>query len=68
MLEKKDSTQEMIDGMIARYKRIMKAATVMTADEKAALQQWEKENVTGNGDVTTSDWPGWDSIINRISH
>lgn len=53
---------------IARYERIIKAATVMTEAEKEALAQWEKANVTGNGDFGTSDWPGWEVIVARITH
>jgi hypothetical protein len=36
--------------------------------EKAELGEWEKQHVTGDGRMATSDWPGWDAIINRIPH
>lgn len=56
------------EGHIARYERIIKAATAMTEAEKQALAEWEKEHVTGSGDFGTSDWPGWDDVISRITH
>ncbi|MDU4254516.1 hypothetical protein [Pseudomonas sp.] len=59
---------EQIEAQIARYERMVKAATVMTDQEKAALAEWEKTHVTGNGDFGTSDWPGWEAVISRISH
>tara|TARA_B100002003_G_scaffold248191_1_gene281430 strand:+ start:6062 stop:6184 length:123 start_codon:yes stop_codon:yes gene_type:complete len=40
----------------------------MSAQEKKALAEWEKAHVTGTGDYATSDWPGWEAVINRISH
>ncbi|APC19498.1 hypothetical protein BLL42_27585 (plasmid) [Pseudomonas frederiksbergensis] len=61
-------TNESIDAQIARFERIIKAATVMSKQEKVALAEWEKTNVTGSGDFGTSDWPGWEAIISRISH
>lgn len=50
-----------------RYAKCVKAAQVMTAEEKTALQTWEKENVTGDGALGTTDWPGWDAIFARIA-
>lgn len=57
-----------VDSQLARYERIIKAATVMTDREKAELAEWERRHVTGAGPYATSDWPGWSAIINRISH
>ena len=57
-----------IEAQMARYERIIKAATVMSDREKADLAEWEKAHLTSDGSVATSDWPGWDAIINRISH
>lgn len=57
-----------IEAQLARYERIIKAATVMSEQEKLALAEWEKYCVTGDGQRATSDWPGWDAVINRISH
>lgn len=59
---------ENIEAQIARSERIIKAATVMSEQEKIALAKWEKTHVTGSGDFGTSDWPGWEAIISRISH
>lgn len=57
-----------VEGQIARYERIVKAATAMTEEEKKDLNEWEKTHVTGDGEFGTADWPGWDPIIARISH
>lgn len=59
---------EKIEAQLARYERIIKAATVMCEQEKDSLAEWEKTNVTGSGDFGTSDWPGWEAVISRISH
>ncbi|SEE90584.1 hypothetical protein [Pseudomonas coleopterorum] len=56
------------EAQIARYERIIKAATVMTETEKIALAEWEKKHVIGDGEYGTTDWPGWEPIISRISH
>lgn len=56
------------ESNISKYERLIKAATVMTPVEKQELERWEKENVTGNGSLGTSDWPGWADVISRISH
>ncbi len=59
---------EKIETQIARFERIIKAATVMSEQEKIALAEWEKTHVTGSGDFGTCDWPGWEAIISRILH
>lgn len=59
---------EKAEAQIARYERIIKAGTVLTGAEKSALVEWEKKHVTGDGEFGTSDWPGWEPIISRISH
>ena len=59
---------EKVEAQVARYERIIKAATVMSDAEKIALAEWEKEHVTGAGELGTSDWPGWEAVISRISH
>ncbi|CRM57307.1 hypothetical protein [Pseudomonas sp. 25 R 14] len=59
---------EKIETQIARFERIIKAATVMSEQEKIALAEWEKTHVTGSGDFGTRDWPGWEAIISRILH
>lgn len=57
-----------IDAQLARYERIITAAAAMSDIEKNELAAWERAHVTDNGQSSTSDWPGWDAIINRISH
>lgn len=59
---------EKVEAQIARYERIIKAATVMGDAEKIELAEWEKKHVTGTGELGTSDWPGWEAVIARISH
>lgn len=57
-----------MDAQFARYERIIKAATALTEQERADLTEWERRNVTGDGKFATSDWPGLDAAIKRISH
>ncbi|MBY0240093.1 MAG: hypothetical protein K2X55_12335 [Burkholderiaceae bacterium] len=40
----------------------------LTADERAELLTWEKVNVKGDGVTATTDWPGWQAVIARVSH
>lgn len=40
----------------------------MSDSEKNELKAWDKAFLTGDGQRSTSDWPGWDAVINRISH
>lgn len=64
----KNHTQDVIDAQLARYERIITAVAVMSESEKNELKAWEKNHVTGDDQRATSDWPGWDAVINRISH
>lgn len=57
-----------MDAQLARYERIIKAATALTEQEKDGLTEWERTHVTGDGRFATSDWPGWEVVIERISH
>lgn len=59
---------EKVEARLARYERIFQAATVMSEQEMVALAEWEKTHFTSNGSFATSDWPGWEAIISRISH
>lgn len=68
MLEDTQLAYKEAEAQLARFERIIKAATVMSEQEKKALAEWEKAHVTGTGDFATSDWPGWEAVINRISH
>lgn len=66
--QQQENESRFASGLIARYERIIKAATIMTEVEKEALVEWEKVHVTGSGDFGTSDWPGWNGLIARITH
>lgn len=57
-----------MDAQLVKYERIIKAATALSEQEKADLTEWERGHVTGEGKFATSDWPGWDAVIRRISH
>lgn len=65
---KTNYTQDPLDEQLARYERIISAAIVMSDSEKNELKAWEQVHLTGDNGFATSDWPGWDAIINRISH
>ncbi|MPQ69469.1 hypothetical protein [Pseudomonas sp. MWU12-2323] len=67
-LQQRENEWRFGTSTIARYERIIKAATIMTEAEKKALSEWEAIHVTGSGDYGTSDWPGWEAIIPRITH
>lgn len=67
-MQDKKTEDERLAPLLARYERIVKAGMAMNDREKAELAEWEKVHVTGDGQFGTTDWPGWDAIINRISH
>ena len=56
------------DMHLRTFERLLKAHDAMTTAEKDALMKWEAEFVTGNGKYGTSDWPGWVTIIARVSN
>jgi len=62
------SIEKTIEAQLIRYERIIKAATIMSEREKADLAEWEKTKALDDASMATSDWPGWEAIINRISH
>lgn len=39
------------------------AHAAMSAAERAELESWERSHVTGDGEVATSDWPGWSRYL-----
>ncbi len=41
------------------------AYCAMSDTEKARLAAWEADNVDGSGEFGTSDWPGWERILDR---
>lgn len=56
-----------IEGRTAFFERFVDAHKRMTAEEIAALEEWEKENL-GDGKLATSDWPGWAGVLARLQH
>jgi hypothetical protein len=66
--QRQENESRFAESYVAKYERIIKAAGAMTRQEKHALELWELENITGDGNLGTSDWPGWDEVISRISH
>jgi hypothetical protein len=45
------------------YAKMYGVYQAMPESERAKLFAWEQENVTGDGRVGTSDWPGWEKYI-----
>ena len=41
---------------------MMGALSAMSADQRAELDEWEKDNLDGHS-IGTSDWPGWEKYI-----
>lgn len=41
------------------------ASRAMNDTEKQRLAAWEADNVDGSGAFGTSDWPGWERILDR---
>lgn len=37
----------------------------LSAEERADLEQWDREYVDGGARVSTSDWPGWEKHIGK---
>lgn len=56
------------DARLAEMERTVKAALQMTPSEVEALHAWESEHVTGDGCLTSRDWPGWDDVLKRLAH
>lgn len=51
------------DENMAWYQKMMDTYhNTLTAEEKNALAEWEKENL-GKDEKATSDWPGWQKHI-----
>lgn len=53
-----------------RIEQILELHRVMSADERAALADWEAKHLgrTDGPILATSDWPGWIEMIKRYSH
>lgn len=56
-----------IEGSLAFYERMVTAHKKMTPEEIASLEEWEKANL-GDGKLATSDWPGWNDVLSRLTH
>src|SRR5690606_12797341 len=39
------------------------AHAAMSPTERAELESWERSNLTGDGEIATSDWPGWSRYL-----
>jgi hypothetical protein len=50
------------------FERIAELSKLMSKEEQAELIRWEKEFVTGDGALATTDWPGWTDVFSRLSH
>ena len=49
---------------IGWYRRMQHALdNEMSPDEVAEFERWEAEHVKGDGEFTSTDWPGWARII-----
>lgn len=57
---------KVINSKLAAAERILVAYERMSEDEKTQLHAWEHEHVTGDGLITSEDWPGWDEAIKRV--
>lgn len=53
-------TNKEVERKLAWYKRMIDLAFVMSDKELAELNQWERENITEEKRLGTSDWPGWE--------
>jgi hypothetical protein len=53
---------------MALFEQIVAAYSRMNSTEKQAFLSWEQLYVTGDGRFGSSDWPGWRSVLRRLSH
>jgi hypothetical protein len=56
---------ENVSELKARYERILSAAMQMSEEEKGDLADWKYQYVH-TGECATVDWPGWESVIERL--
>lgn len=68
MLDEIMESRNSSEGYLLNAQRIVTLYPLMSDNEKAALEKWEAEHVTGDGRFGTSDWPGWDDVFKRLSH
>lgn len=52
---------------VLTVERMLSMVPKMTEGENAALSAWEAANL-GSGGKGTTDWPGWMSVVSRLSH
>jgi hypothetical protein len=52
----------MVDQMI-HVGMMLGAHAAMSDNERAELAAWEREHITGDGKLATSDWPGWRAYL-----
>lgn len=53
-------------ALLAMTEKMVRASALMSPAEQADLSRWERENVTGDGRFTSSDWPGWRHVFARV--
>jgi len=49
----------------AYYAQMVAVYKLLSAEEKADLERWEKEMIGDDGKFATSDWPGWEKHIGQ---
>lgn len=52
--------------LLRHFEILILAGRMMSEIEKAALRKWERENQNGRERLSTTDWPRWQGIINRL--
>lgn len=53
-------TKKEVERKLAWYKRMIAITAAMSPEELTELTQWERENITEEKRLATSDWPGWE--------
>lgn len=57
------SNRRFRDDKMAYYAHMMFALQQMSVEQRQELEAWEAANITGDGEMATSDWPGWVPLI-----
>lgn len=52
--------------LLRHFEILVMAGQLMTEIEKASLKKWERENQSCCKGLSTTDWPRWRGIINRL--
>ena len=54
--------EEWAQVMLEWYGVTQEISERMTPEQKVELETWERENISGDGECATSDWPGFASL------